>query len=364
MQRGSTTPAMVILKDAASSRGAEVHPRELESYFTHGIHLPHLGIILADLTRETVLRLSRDENRVEAVLGVPSLASPLAGQSPAWGISALKADQVPLTGKGVRVGHLDSGVDTAHPVLGSGKVERFAVIDRYGYAYETDPFDAGWHGTHTAATIAGWSRPGKARIGVAPDAALACAVVFDSHTDVRHSFARLLGGMNWAVEQGIRVLNMSVGIPAGMEDPNGFSEVIRVLRARGVLPVCAIGNDGAATSIAPGNYSGVLSVGASHRDGELWYQSGSTPSLIAPGVAIISAFPTTRRGGDWAVASGTSAAAAHIAGLAALLLEAPCHPTVADVERAILDSCVPNGDPRRAGRGIPDAQRALALLER
>jgi subtilisin family serine protease len=84
------------------------------------------------------------------------------------------------------------------------------------------------------------------------------------------------------------------------------------------------------------------------------------PDLVGPGVRIISARP----GGGFQSMDGTSMATPHIAGLAALLLEAKPTATVDELEQAILNSCKLRSGwtPDRAGRGLPDASRALALL--
>ena len=71
--------------------------------------------------------------------------------------------------------------------------------------------------------------------------------------------ARVLGGMNWAVGKGIRILSMSLGLRGFRDD---FRVVTQILRDRNVLPVFAIGNEGAGSSRSPGNYPEALSVGA------------------------------------------------------------------------------------------------------
>ncbi len=83
------------------------------------------------------------------------------------------------------------------------------------------------------------------------------------------------------------------------------------------------------------------------------------PDLVAPGVDIWSARP----GGGYHSLSGTSMATPHIAGLAALLMEAHPTKTIDEIEQALLGSCSPKGLPaERAGHGRPDAVKALRLL--
>jgi len=198
---------------------------------------------------------------------------------------------------------------------------------------------------------------------MAPEAMLASALVIEGG----NAIARVLGGMDWAVGQHVRVLSMSLGFRGWWED---FVPITRILRSRQVLPVFAVGNEGPGTSRSPGNYSQSLSVGAMDKNHSVAYFSSSqrfqrtrdplVPDLIGPGVGITSAKP----GGGWQDMDGTSMATPHIAGLAALLMQARPKATIARIERAIFESCQlePTMPADRANRGLPDGVRALALL--
>jgi subtilisin family serine protease len=167
-----------------------------------------------------------------------------------------------LSGEGILVGHLDTGVDGEHPALVEA-IEFFAEFDDFGREVTPAPapFDTDEHGTHTAGTIAG--RPvSDRRVGVAPGAKLASAVVIEGGDAV----ARVLGGMDWAVGHNVRILSMSLGFRGFWED---FLPLTQLLRARNVLPVFAVGNEGPGTSLSPGNYSEALSVGAHDRQGQV-----------------------------------------------------------------------------------------------
>jgi hypothetical protein len=323
--------------------------------------------------------LRADKKRVSKVASAPilslirpevRLASAVPKTKLTWGISALEVDKLwaqGITGKGVKVGHLDTGADGTHPALASA-IDQFAEVDLMGSLVSPTPkpHDSAEHGTHTAATIAG--RPVKigstqSNVGVAPEAKLISAMVIEGGDVV----ARVLGGMNWAVGQGIRVLSMSLGIRGYHED---FEPVTQALRAHGVLPVFAAGNEGPGTSRSPGNYPEVLSVGAMDKNNRVADFSSSqrfvrvddplVPDLVGPGVDIISAKP----GGGFQSMDGTSMATPHLAGLAALLFQAKPSATPDEVEQAIYDSC--HGGPglpkERANRGFPNAPRALASL--
>jgi subtilisin family serine protease len=317
----------------------------------------------------------RAERGVQAVIAAPqlSLIRPDAKADAklttelTWGIRQLKIDKLwdkGHQGKGVLIGHLDTGVDGNHASL-KGAIKHFAEFDDFGQQIQPSPkpFDTEDHGTHTAATICGRS-VGKRSVGVAPQAQLASAIVIEGGDVI----ARVLGGMDWVIGKGARILSMSLGLRGWWED---FVAITGLLRTRGVLPVFAIGNEGPGTSRSPGNYSNVLSIGAHDRSGVVASFSSSqrfrrkadaiVPDLVAPGVGIISARP----GGGWQSMDGSSMATPHVAGLAALLMGAQKKRTIDEVESAILQSCsLAVGMARqRAGRGVPDGLLALKILE-
>jgi subtilisin len=334
---------------------------------------PNLGLALGTVTREGLAALRADPS-VERVDSAPQIAlihprKVLAASLTSrytWGIHTLGVKKLwdqGLTGKGVRVGHLDTGVDGGHAAL-KAAVPYFAEFDEFGRQVLPDPapWDSDEHGTHTAGTIAGREVSGRF-IGIAPGAELASAMVIEGGQVI----ARVLGGMDWAVGRGVRVLSMSLGLSGYWND---FLPLTQILRQRGVLPVFAAGNEGPGTSRSPGNYSEALSVGASQRGGEVaWFSSSQqfsrtadplVPDLVGPGVSVISAKP----GGGYQSMDGTSMATPHIAALAAILFEARPESTVDEVEQAIFGSCRLDLDmqPERANRGLPNASLSLEML--
>jgi subtilisin family serine protease len=368
-------PAAVAQAKATDPSRRERKAREVDSTPrpTPVRYFAYLGVMFGTVTREGLAALRADP-RVESVTGAPpiSLVRPkrveparLVGAH-TWGIEALKVPELwkqGLTGKGVLVGHLDTGADGKHPALRDA-IRAFAEFDTLGRERKPtpEPYDTDDHGTHTAATIAGREINGRA-VGVAPGSGLASAIVIEGGDVV----ARVLGGMDWAVGQRIRILNMSLGFRGWWED---FLPLVRLLRRRNILPVFAVGNEGPGTSRSPGNYREAVSVGAFDEAGLVADFSSSqrfkrlrdpiVPDLVAPGVNVISARP----GGGYQSMAGTSMATPHVAGLAALLLEANPRATETQVERAIIKACALHAGTirERAGRGVPDAPRALAIL--
>jgi subtilisin len=387
-----TASVMVVLSDAARAvPDTAAAAASLEPYFTASEtgqlaavalaedlpvetmrYYPNLGVAYGSVDRDGYAAL-RSDPAVEEVVGAPQLslirpvhrASARVAATRTWGIDHLGIPELwaeGLTGSGVVVAHLDTGVDADHDTL-AGAVSSFAEFDPLGRIIPgAAPRDSDDHGTHTAATIAGREAGGKV-VGVAPAASLASALVIEGGDAV----ARVLGGLDWSIDQGAQVLSMSLGFRGWWQD---FLPIVRILRSRGILPVIAVGNEGPGTSRSPGNYAEALSIGAHDDGGRIASFSSSqrfvrrrdalVPDVAAPGVNVVSARP----GGGFQTMSGTSMATPHVAGLVALLAEADPSATVTRLERAVLASCTPvDGGPiDRVRRGIVNGPAALAAL--
>jgi subtilisin family serine protease len=337
---------------------------------------PNLNIVYGTVDRGGLAALKADPAVTKVSLAPQlSLIRPVGPAAAAaldtkhtWGLRAMDIPLLwgqGLTGAGVKVAHLDTGVDATHPAL-EPAVTRYAEFGLDGREKpDTKPRDSDLvdhHGTHTAGTIAG--RPvGQHHVGVAPGAELFSAMVIEGGDII----ARILGGMDWAVGQNVKVLSMSLGIRGVVAD---FLGVVSVLRDNGVLPVIAVGNEGPGTSRSPGNYPQSLSVGAHNSAFAVAGFSSSqrlnrrsqplVPDVVAPGVDVISTGP----GGAWQTLSGSSMATPHVAGLAALLFEAQPAATVTQVERALFRSAQRGTmDQERVNRGAVHGGRALNALQ-
>lgn len=337
-------------------------------------YFPNLGIMLGTVDRDGLKALEKNHKEVSTVFSPPelslirpvedsALAGPPAGRS--WALDRLKVPDLwdkGLTGDGVFIGHLDTGVDAGHPALADA-VDSFALFDDLGrHVAHATASDTGFHGTHTAGILAGKPFNGST-FGVAPGARLASAVVIENGDVV----ARVLAGLDWCVGQGVRIVNVSLGLRYFVPQ---FSTILQLLRQRNILPVVAIGNEGPATSRTPGNLPEALSVGAIDQMDLMWINSSSqqmsenprqyVPVVIGPGAGIWSSIPGDRL----ASLSGTSMAAPHVAGLAALLIQHRPEATVDDIEKAIIASCTrPTGiSTLRGNKGVPDGVAAWASL--
>ncbi len=337
---------------------------------------PNLGIMLGTVDAPGLHALEAERGQSVSSVSLatdpdlirPQLSSALGAIPPtgiSWGVKRIKADALwnkGLTGEGILIGHVDTGVDASHPALKKA-IDAFAEFDRTGEQVAgASESDSGRHGTHTAGILVG-RKAGGLQFGVAPDAKLASAMVIEGGT----VSARLLGGLDWCVGQGVRIINISLGF-RGFDAQ--FEAIINLLRDRNIIPIVAVGNEGPLTSRSPGNYRHCLSVGAMDENDQIWIDSSSQrfgppktytkPDIIGPGAEIWSSVP----GGGLLAMSGTSMATPHIAGLAALLVQHRPDIPSNKIEQAIIKSATrPKAiASARGNRGVPDGLKALALL--
>ncbi|MFC4008045.1 S8 family serine peptidase [Nonomuraea purpurea] len=268
-----------------------------------------------------------------------------------------------LTGAGVKVAVLDSGIDSAHPDL-VGK-----VVARADFTETPDERDVAGHGTHVASTIAGTGASSGGRYrGAAPDAQLLDGRVCESGFC---TYSAVLAGMQWAADQGARVVNLSLG---GQDEPglDPLEEAVqRLSESHGTLFVVAAGNSGAERSVSsPASADAALAVGAVDRTDRLADfsskgprvgDSGLKPEITAPGVEITAARSNDSAGsGPYVAMSGTSMAAPHVAGTAALLAGAHTSWKAAELKAALMGSARPHPQTGvfSQGAGRVDAERA------
>ncbi len=251
------------------------------------------------------------------------------------------------TGKGVRVAVIDSAVDLANPELAGAIVEHFDTLK--------GPRKADPHGTAVAALIAGHGK----LMGAAPGAEILAVRAFDPDKQgAQGSTFNILKGLDWAVQQHARIVNMSF---AGPPDP-ALSRALEAVDHRGIVLIAAAGNAGPKSPpLYPAAYAQVIAVSATDADDHLLQQSnrGRQIALAAPGKEILVAAP----GGGVAVSSGTSYSAAEVSGIAALLIERDGQLKPAGVRRLMEETAHdlgPKGRDHLFGYGLADAFAALA----
>ncbi|MEM7594421.1 MAG: S8 family serine peptidase [Cyanobacteria bacterium P01_A01_bin.83] len=271
-----------------------------------------------------------------------------------WHLEAIKSavgnNELKATGKNVTVAVLDTGIDSTHPAL-QGKVKAAYTFksDRWLVETQTPSLDTDGHGTHVAGLICG------NRIGVAPDVRLINGVLIPRGYGMLANFVLAI---EWIASQPeISVVNIFAGIRGYIPD---WEEVIDDLLAVGVLPICAVGNEGKDRSRSPGNYRSVLSVGASTNNGRVASFSGggrlevnnhsyTIPDLVAPGKQVYSAVVQ----GGYEAWDGTSMATPVVTGIASLLLEQNPLIDVLELKDELISTCRDLSlPPERQGAGL------------
>lgn len=273
---------------------------------------------------------------------VPSvvLASPDPLRSKQWGLEKIGAAKAwaATTGEGVRIGIVDTGVDLGHEDLAGKVVAHASCVGSGGDASRctgSGQDDQG-HGTHVAGIAAASGDNGRGIAGVAPDAELVVAKVLDargfgSNEDVT-------AGIKWVVDQGARVVNLSLGDPAFVLTSlfgTSLESGIEYAWSRGAVPVLASGNSNVlGLGIGSSGYGDLhaIVVGATGPDdGVASYSSppgNAVWSILAPGGGgtgeraddVLSTHWKPRSEHEYEYLAGTSMAAPHVAGALALLL--------------------------------------------
>jgi len=272
---------------------------------------------------------------------------------PAW--DAVKGDPETI------IAVLDTGVDPGHPDL-SSKV----VPGGYDFANDdTDPFDDHWHGTHVAGIAAAATGNGIGIAGVARDCSILPVKVVDENGNGYYSW--IIDGIIWATDQGVAVINLSLG--GDVPDPF-LEDACKYAHDHGVVIAAAVGNDGGAV-LYPAAYDDyVLAVAASDFNDAIASYSNAGPEVdvAAPGDWILGPGPLWYFGpfdSPYLFASGTSAAAPHVAGLAALIRSSKPGLTVDQIMAIIrytaddINRTTFPGRDDRAGYGRINMERAL-----
>jgi subtilisin family serine protease len=301
--------------------------------------------------------------RSPTVIGAPQI----------WGPTLASA------GDGIKIGVIDDGVDQSHPFLsptgftmptGYPKGNRAFTTAKVIVARSFPPAGASWryarlpfdpsesdHGTHVAGiaagdhdtTAPGLNGPVKVS-GIAPHAYIGNYRVLTIPTGafgLDGNSPEIVAGIERAVLDGMDVINLSLGEPEITPSRDIVVQAIDAAADAGVVPVIAAGNDfdvlGSGSIDSPGSAPKAITAAAATKSGLIAAFSsggpapislGLKPDVTAPGVGILSSVPAHE--GSWQFFDGTSMAAPHAAGAAALLLER--HPTwtVAQVKSALV----------------------------
>ncbi len=317
------------------------------------------------------------------------------------------------TGAGVNIAVIDTGVDDGHETFAGKWVAGVEIPDPTDPRDGTNnPDDRNGHGTMTAGCAVGLGGDNGTNTGVAPGAGLVEVKVANDLIAGFSTNQYLIDGINWCVDHmhddwgdedptndGIHVLSISY---ANQDNDDGSSDLAQAVDNavdHGLVVVVAIGNDGPNNDGfgAPGSADKAITVGGIddqntvHRDDdEIWDSSTRgprrddgddnphdelKPEVVAPAVDIFSATHSVsdQDGSGWNSADGTSYAAPHVSGIAALMLEANPDLTQEDIDYILRETAEARGQPMDAnlsekyngdyGYGIVDAYAAVYMAK-
>lgn len=270
-----------------------------------------------------------------------------------WGVRRIGAGFVHdyNKGTGVKVGIIDSGIDYTHPELSANYAGGWDFVNN-----DDDPRDDFGHGTLVAGII-GAVDDGQGVVGVAPEASLYAYKILDSSGN--GTYDRVIAALDRAIADGMDVINMSFG---SLGDPGqAVFDACERASAAGILLIASAGNfgtfDGSGDNVTfPARYSSAVAVAATTDldDRAFFSSTGPDLELAAPGLNIYS----TDLFGGYAYESGTSLAAAHVTGAAALLIYAG-FPNVRNRLLSTAYDLGPEGFDTFYGYGLVDVRAAL-----
>jgi len=343
--------------NALLAKNGITHPKQLWLVNSIAVDVP-AGLIpdIAAAVQVATVRLDQ-----QIVLNATTAGSP---STPEWNIASVNADAVwaqGVTGAGVVVGSMDTGVDAAHADLTTRyRGGTNSWFDPNGE--HATPYDASGHGTQSTSLMVGGDASGTT-IGVAPGAQWIAAKIFNDAGAA--SLSNIHAGFQWMLDpdgdpgtdDAANVVNNSWNILTSLDScDTEFAADIANLNAAGISVVFSAGNDGPSTSsLSPANNDGSVSVGAIDEflvaglfsaRGPSACGGGLYPLVTAPGVNVKAADLTF--GGvfpdSYAYETGTSFAAPHVAGALALLQSAFPNSTMQDRESALEQTATDLGD--------------------
>nr|AGF92830.1 peptidase S8 and S53 subtilisin kexin sedolisin [uncultured organism] len=297
-----------------------------------------------------------------------------------WGLNEIKAPGAWKTTKGSRevvVAVIDSGIDKDIEHLdknlwanedeipndgkdndGNGYVDDVHGWDFRNGEESSKAEDLFYHGTFVAGLIASPIDTNKGTGGVAPGIEIMDLRFLDSDGHFYTSdWDKLIESINYAVDNGADIINLS--IYASMNPPPSVHRAIKRADREGVLVVGIAGNRGGQVRYLS-SWDEIITVGAVNKEAEPadFTNFGNSVDIAAPGEEILSYKP----GGDLASAAGTSFAAPHVAGTAALVLSENPDLSNDDLKNLLLRSARDihsKGADQKTGHGIVDTQNSL-----
>ncbi|MBK9092957.1 MAG: peptidase S8 [Anaerolineae bacterium] len=235
----------------------------------------------------------------------------------------------------VTVAVLDTGISFTHPEFSGQTVAGYDFVHN-----DSDPSDDEGHGTHVSGIVAAAMNNGQGNTGIAPGVKIMPLKVMD-YTGYG-SWVWVADGVIYATDHGADVINMSLG-SAGTSYL--MTDAVAYAASHDVVMVAASGNSGLNQTYYPAGYPAVIAVGGTDYYDVWWTLSnyGTFVDVTAPGDTVWSTNWTASNPNAYQYFSGTSQAAPHVSGLAALILSAHPSFSAADVRAIIQQTAVDKG---------------------
>jgi minor extracellular protease Epr len=261
-----------------------------------------------------------------------------------WGLlklDILKLHSQGYTGKGVKIGIVDSGCNLNHKDLNIASYKDFTGS---GTAE-----DSSGHGTHVAGIIAAQGNS-YGVIGVAPDSEIHIYKALDGQ---KGSIKSVTSAISAAIDDGMDIINMSLGATQGTKS---LENLCKKAKDKGIIVVVASGNSGAEQKFYPASYEECIAVGAIDESMRVAYFTsyGEQLDVVGPGARILS----THLNNGYAVLSGTSMASPFVSGCLALMKQAGIDLTYDNITKSTIDIESPNFD-NKSGYGILDPKLSI-----
>ncbi len=319
------------------------------------LRLINAAVVSAGSVEEKLLKVEKGVLRVDpdvsvSVSGKPAKPAPdpAPAQQTPLGVDRIDAELAwpQNTGQGVKVAVLDTGIDLTHPDLAANIKGGYNAVKP-----RKSPADDNGHGTHVAGIITAVN-DNIGVVGVAPQAELYAVKVLGANGS--GYLSDLIEGLEWSINNNVQVINMSLGTPAEVQS---FHDAVTKVYNAGIVMVAAAGNSGPGDNTVeyPAKYEEVIAVSATDENDAIASFSSRGPEieLSAPGVGIYS----TYKGGGYETFAGTSMAAPHVTGTAALVIKRGIQ-EIQNIRSELQATADKMGKPELYGYGLVDAEEA------